>query len=219
MDSSFPLRSLSGSASATLLIVAIALNRKIFLRKNQIPQLRDVPRHVKCSLFDMHSREKATETKEKQVPERNTTMKTNFTRILAIAVLGFIAATVSAMPASAQAAFKGSFTLTSDVRWGQANLPAGDYTFTLQSSAMPARIVVRGANGSQFVITSSMDVKSIDAPSNLTVVRRNGESRINRLYLADLHLVLNYQEGSKSKDKELAMGPVSTEQVLIASAK
>jgi hypothetical protein len=53
----------------------------------------------------------------------------------------------------------------------------------------------------------------------LTVVRRNGESRINRLYLADLHLVLNYQERSKSKDKELAMGPVSTEQVLIASAK
>jgi len=167
----------------------------------------------------MHSREKATETKEKQVPERNTTMKTNFTRILVIAALGLIAATVSAMPASAQDAFKGSFTLTSDVRWGQASLPAGDYTFTLQSSAMPARIVVKGANGSQFVITSSMDVKSIDAPSNLTVVRRNGESRINRLYLADLHLVLNYQEGSKSKDKELAMGPVSTEQVLIASAK
>ncbi|HXT77096.1 MAG TPA: hypothetical protein VN780_12455 [Candidatus Eisenbacteria bacterium] len=146
-------------------------------------------------------------------------MKSNFTRILAIAALGLIAVCASANPASAQDAFKGSFTLTSDVRWGQASLPAGDYTFTLQSSAMPARIVVKGANGSQFVITSSMDVKSIDAPSNLTVVRRNGESRINRLYLADLHLVLNYQERSKSKDKELAMGPVSTEQVLIASAK
>jgi len=146
-------------------------------------------------------------------------MKSNFTRILAIATLGLIAVCASANPASAQDAFKGSFTLTSDVRWGQASLPAGDYTFTLQSSAMPARIVVKGANGSQFVITSSMDVKSIDAPSNLTVVRRNGESRINRLYLADLHLVLNYQERSKSKDKELAMGPVSTEQVLIASAK
>ena len=84
-------------------------------------------------------------------------MKANFTRILAIAALGLIAATVSAMPASAQAAFKGSFTLTSDVRWGQANLPAGDYTFTLESSAMPARIVVRGANGSQFVLTSWTD--------------------------------------------------------------
>jgi hypothetical protein len=146
-------------------------------------------------------------------------MKSNFTRILAIAALGLIAVCASANPASAQDAFKGSFTLTSEVRWGQASLPAGDYTFTLQSSVMPARIVVRGANGSQFVITSSMDVKSIDAPSNLQVVRRNGESRINRLYLADLHLVLNYQERSKSKDKELAMGPVSTEQVLIASAK
>jgi hypothetical protein len=146
-------------------------------------------------------------------------MKTNFTRILAIAALGLITATVSAMPASAQAAFKGSFTLTSDVRWGQANLPAGDYTFTLQSSAMPARIVVSGANGSQFVLTSWTDVKSIDAPSNLQIVRRNGESRISQLYLADLHMILNYQVGSKSKDKELAMGPVATERVLVASAK
>ena len=197
----------------------MSLNRKVFLRKNQIPQLQDVPRHVKCSLFGVYSREKAPDTKEKQVPERNTTMKTNFTRILAIAVLGLVAATVSAMPASAQAAFKGSFTLTSDVRWGQANLPAGDYTFTLQSSAMPARIVVRGANGSQFVLTYSTDVKSIDAPSNLQIVRRNGESRVSQLYLADLHMILNYQEGSKSKDKEVAVGPVTTERVLVASAK
>jgi hypothetical protein len=122
------------------------------------------------------------------------------------------------MPASAQAAFKGSFTLTSDVRWGQANLPAGDYTFTLESNAIPARIVVRGANGSQFVLTSSRNLKSIDAPSNLQIVRRNGESRVSQLYLADLHMILNY-ERSKSKDKELAMGPVTTEQVLVASAK
>jgi hypothetical protein len=176
-------------------------------------------RNAKCFVSGVRSREKAPEIKKKQVPERSTTMKTNFTRILAIAAFALIAATVSAMPASAQAAFKGSFTLTSDVRWGQASLPAGDYTFTLQSSAIPARIVVIGANGSQFVLTSSMDVKSIDAPSNLQVVRRNGESRINRLYLADLHLVLNYHEGSKSKDKELAMGPVTTERVLVASAK
>ena len=146
-------------------------------------------------------------------------MKTNVTRILAIAALAFAAATVSATPASAQDVFKGSFTLRSDVRWGQASLPAGDYTFTLQSTAMPARIIVSGANGSQFVLTSSTDVKSIDAPSNLQIVRRNGESRVNQLYLADLHMILNYQERSKSKDKELAMGPVSTEQVLVASAK
>jgi hypothetical protein len=146
-------------------------------------------------------------------------MKTNFTRILAIAALGLIAAIVSAKPASAQAAFKGSFTLTSDVRWDQANLPAGDYTFTLESSSVPARIVVRGPNGSQFVSTSSTDVKSIDAPSNLQIVRRNGESRVSQLYLADLHMILLYQEGSKSKGKELAMGPVTTEQVRVVSAK
>lgn len=143
----------------------------------------------------------------------------NFARFFAIATLGLIAVCVSAKPAAAQAAFKGSFTLQSDVRWGQANLPAGDYTFTLASTAIPARIVVTGPNGSQFVMTSSTDNKKIDAPSSMQIVRRNGERSVRELYLADLHLVLNYQEQSKSKDKELAMGPVSTEQVLIASAK
>jgi hypothetical protein len=202
-------------ASACLyLLQPQALLKKIFKWPS-----RGRLRNPKCFVFGVHPREKAPEIKNKQVPERSNTMKTKLTRIFAIAALALVAATVSAIPASAQNVYKGSFTLTSDVRWGQASLPAGEYTFTLQSTALPARIVVRGANGSQFVVTSSTDAKSMDAPSNLQIVRRNGESRISQLYLADLHMVLNYQDRSKSKDKVLAMGPVTTEQVLVASAK
>jgi hypothetical protein len=146
-------------------------------------------------------------------------MKSNFTRVLAIAALGLIAVCASASPASAQDVFKGSFTLPSDVRWGQANLPAGDYTFSLKSMTLPARIVVTGPNGSQFVLTSSTDQKTIDAPSSLKIERRNGERFVSEIYLADLHMQLNYHERSLPKGDQLAMGPVSTEQVLIASAK
>lgn len=146
-------------------------------------------------------------------------MKSNFKRILTIAALGLIAVCASANPASAQDVFKGSFTLPNDVRWANANLPAGDYTFTLKSVALPTRIIVTGPNGSQFVMTSSMDQKFSDAPSNLKIERRNGESYVSEIYLADLHIQLNYHERGLPKGKELAMGPVTTEQVLIASAK
>ena len=146
-------------------------------------------------------------------------MKSNFTRILAIAALSLIAICASANPASAQDVFKGSFTLPSEVRWGQANLPAGDYTFTLKSMGLPARIVVTGANGSQFVITSSTTDRSIASPSMLKIARRNGERYVSEIYLADLHITLNYHERGLPKGDQLAMGPVSTEQVLIASAK
>ena len=58
-------------------------------------------------------------------------MKTNhkFT-VLRLLVLGLLVAGFSAKPASGQS-FQGKFTLTSAARWGQATLPAGDYSFTL----------------------------------------------------------------------------------------
>jgi hypothetical protein len=63
-------------------------------------------------------------------------MKTKFTRIIAIATFGLIAICASASSASAQNAFQGKFTLPNDVRWANATLPAGDYTFSLSSSTM-----------------------------------------------------------------------------------
>jgi hypothetical protein len=147
-------------------------------------------------------------------------MKSTFNRILAIAALGLIAVCASAGTASAQDVYKGKFTLPADARWDNATLPAGEYTFTLKSVALPTRIVVTGPNGSQFVITSSTNERFIDAPSNLKLERRNGEYIVSEVYLADLHMQLNYhQKGSQTKGQELAMGPLTIETVTIASAK
>jgi hypothetical protein len=146
-------------------------------------------------------------------------MKRNFARILAIVSVGLAAACVAASPASAQQIFKGSFTLPEQVRWANADLPAGDYTFTLGSQALPAEIVVTGPNGRCFVMTSSVDTKNTDESSNLKIERRGGARFIKELYLADLHLKLNYRAPSMPKNQELAKGPVSTEEILIATAK
>jgi hypothetical protein len=40
---------------------------------------------------------------------------------------------LGAMAANAQPALHGKFQLTSETRWGKAVLPAGEYTFTIDS--------------------------------------------------------------------------------------
>lgn len=146
-------------------------------------------------------------------------MKTKFNRILAIVAIAMVAACVAASPASAQAAYAGKFTLTQEVRWGAAKLPAGDYSFVLQSTGIPAKIVVRGANGAQFVNTVLSDRISADQPSNLKIQRRGTTRFVSEINLAEVKLQLRYQGPSLPKDEQLAMGPASTETVLIAQAK
>jgi hypothetical protein len=147
-------------------------------------------------------------------------MKSNFSRILAIATVGLIAVCASANPASAQSAFKGSFTLPEDVRWANASLPAGDYTLVLKSNSLPAQIVLQGPNGSVFIQTGATDQRNDGESSNMTIERRGNTRFVRDLYLADLGVHLRYSVPSLPKNERmLAQGPASTEQVLIAMAK
>src|SRR5215469_14031588 len=97
-------------------------------------------------------------TSSEQV-ERRPTMKKNITHIVAIAVLGLV--TFFAIPNRVHAApvFKGQFTLTNDVVWNGMELPAGNYDFTLNSMAMPAKILLHGPKGYMWVLTSAVSGK------------------------------------------------------------
>jgi hypothetical protein len=144
-------------------------------------------------------------------------MKTKFTRIVAIATFGLIAICASASSASAQNAFQGKFTLPNDVRWANASLPAGDYTFSLSSTTMSGRVFLQGPNGGTFILTSMSDKRNEGDASKLTIEHRGGISFVRSMYLADLGVELTYRApGLPKKDVELAQGTVSTEQVLIA---
>jgi hypothetical protein len=144
-------------------------------------------------------------------------MKTNFTRIVAIATLGLIAICASASSASAQNTIQGKFTLPHDVRWANASLPAGDYTFSLSSTTMSGSVFLQGPNGGAFILTSATDSRNEGDSSKLTIEHRGSMSFVRSMYLADLGVELSYHEPKTSKkDVELAQGPVSTEQVLIA---
>lgn len=147
-------------------------------------------------------------------------MKSHLTRMLAIAAIGLFTVCASATPASAQNALQGAFKLPSDVRWQGTNLPAGDYTFSLKSAAVPARIVVEGPNGGAFIITAATS-KRPSGEQSFLILERHGATRfVREMYLADLNLHLRYSAPRIPKDEQqLAQGPASTEQVLIATAK
>lgn len=145
-------------------------------------------------------------------------MKKNITHIVAITVLALV--TLFAIPNRVQASpvFKGQFTLTSDVVWNNTELPAGKYDFTLDSTAMPAKILLHGPNGYMWVLTSAVSGKEQGEISSLTVERRNGTRYISSLYLADLGIDLRYRQ-PKLDEKVIAQGPATVEHISIANGK
>ena len=144
-------------------------------------------------------------------------MKTNFVRVFTALAVGLIAVCASATPAAAQDAAKGSFTLPNDVRWQNASLAAGDYTFTLKSRAMPNQIIIRGENGAAMVMTSVTSERPAGEQSFLIVEHRGGSRFVRELYLAPIGVHLRYRVPEAPKnERELAQGPAVTEQILIA---
>jgi len=136
--------------------------------------------------------------------------------ILAIAALGLFAISANAIPAAAQDVCAGSFTLQQEVRWQGATLPAGDYTFSMESLAAPSRIKLHGPNGFAFVAAIVADGDKIGDRSVMTIEHRSGKSVVSELYLAPIGRRLKYSVPKLPKDQELAQGPVTTEQVLVA---
>jgi hypothetical protein len=55
----------------------------------------------------------------------------------------FLAAGLSPRLAAAQPSVEGKFTLPFEARWGNALLQPGDYSFSIQSTDLPARVVIR----------------------------------------------------------------------------
>jgi hypothetical protein len=136
-------------------------------------------------------------------------------RMLVIASFALAAIFASATPAAAQQAFKGSFTLTHEVRWQNATLPAGDYTFEMKSVNGPSLITLKGPNGSRFIPALVANDKVIE--QSMLVIETHGSiSAVRELRLSSIGRSLRYAAPKAPKDVELAQGPGTREQVLVA---
>jgi len=101
--------------------------------------------------------------------------------------LALLAACFNAGNSSAQA-FQGKFTLPFEARWGQATLPAGDYSFTLDGVGPMCMLhLYRGRNGVGMILAQAYD-KAHSGRAKLTVVRGTARS----LSLPEIGVVFQY---------------------------
>ena len=107
--------------------------------------------------------------------------------VLRLIVLGLLVAGFSAKPASAQA-FQGKFTLPFATRWGQATLPAGDYSFTLNHAY--AANVVTVIRGTHPVALIAARVISNTTSGHSEMLLENGNVR--KLNLPQIGVSFNY---------------------------
>jgi hypothetical protein len=137
-------------------------------------------------------------------------------------MIGFGLFAVCALAGStpAQGRISGSFTLPHDVRWQSVTLPAGDYTFSQPSVARTSPMTVTGPNGSVFELAAVISERHEDKPSVLVLQRFGGTYFVREIYLDEIGVQLEYWMPKVPKnEKFLARGPVSTEQILIATGK
>ena len=143
-------------------------------------------------------------------------MKSLRYRLLAAVTVALAAICASAVPADAQSGFKGSFTLTHEVRWQNVTLPAGDYRFEMRSLAAPSNILLNGPNGGAFILALVANKADSGKESFMTIEHYGARAVVRELYLGPARVRLRYSVPKAPKEAELAKGPVTTERVLVA---
>lgn len=118
----------------------------------------------------------------------------------------------SASLASAQSAIKGEFTLPTEVRWGQAVLPAGQYSFDLQSIRAPEVIHVRGEGKNVLVMASGESALPSTTDSALVLAQNGATNVVRSLRLAPLGMTLHYTP-HKGEVQSVAMATGSTQRI------
>jgi hypothetical protein len=145
-------------------------------------------------------------------------MKTNrSTRMVRNLVLTLASAFIFAGVANAQV-YKGNFTLPFDAQWGRATLPAGDYSFVLDSVNGPCIIrVEQGKRSVAMVMAQSNDVSKPSNHSALIVTRSGGRARIRALHLAELGTDL-YYGAPKAEAWEMASAPALIQRIPVSTS-
>ncbi len=89
-----------------------------------------------------------------------------------LAKLGVAALALGALATggNAQNAYQGKFTLPTETHWGDATLPAGDYTFALPSTVAPYTLYIRGERVTAIIMAASTDDRAVSDHAQLNLV-------------------------------------------------
>jgi hypothetical protein len=151
---------------------------------------------------------------------RRPKMKSLRNRILSLATVGLLSIAFGASTSHAQSIYKGSFTLDREVRWQSATMPAGEYTFTVNSVTRSKPVIVTGPDGSVFQLPLITSETNIGERSKLILEWRGDNLCVREMDLAQIGLNIRYHMPKATEnDKLLAKAHTGTQEVLIALAK
>jgi len=108
--------------------------------------------------------------------------------------LGAAALALGALATSgnAQNAYQGKFTLPFETHWGNATLPAGDYTFAMSSASSQYRLYIRGAQVNAIIMATSTDDRAVADHAQLNLVDIADVQTVQTFDAPELGLTLVY---------------------------
>jgi hypothetical protein len=135
-----------------------------------------------------------------------------YTGVLTLGALSLIPS-----PASAQTA-NGSFTLSHDVHWQNAVVPAGTYKFSLEPKGPSGLLTLRNIGGARegfIILVNNIGPSRPSDLDQLVLVSRGRKSFVRTLELPNFEMTLQFGVPPESTAKELALagdnsGPTPT---------
>jgi hypothetical protein len=91
------------------------------------------------------------------------------------------------------AVYRGQFTLSYQVHWGQSVLEPGAYTITITSTGTPSMVLIRKADGNGVaLVVSRVNSSATNGINALLLKDKDGQLTVHSLSLANLGMVLIY---------------------------
>ncbi|HEY3972238.1 MAG TPA: hypothetical protein VGM18_04490 [Candidatus Sulfotelmatobacter sp.] len=132
----------------------------------------------------------------------NTIRKFAYAALLAATTVNF-----APTPASAQEPAHGKFTLSHEVHWGTATLPAGDYEFSFDTNGISPVLNLSKISGSRtgfmMLVPITEDTKSTDLSRLLLEATPEG-SYVSAMQLPEFGMTLRFPVPSRAMEKPIA---------------
>ncbi len=139
---------------------------------------------------------------------------------LRAAVLMAVALTLSASHAAAASLLQGRFKLPTEAHWGLTVLPAGEYSFTVESVGSFPMVAVRAIDGKcagMFLAQSISKAKDFGEPV-LTLTREGGEMFVSSLAIGEMEVVLEYRIPKVAEAPTMGMSTQPSPPVVVAAS-
>ena len=125
-----------------------------------------------------------------------------FATLLAITALNF-----APSPASAQEPARGKFTLTHEVHWGNAKVPAGDYEFSFDPSG-PSRTLtllkLSGTRAGYMLIVPGTENGKASDQSRLILETTAKGSYVSTMQLPEFGMTLRFNVPPHASERQIA---------------